>query len=262
MYPNMLQPHWLSASTVSLQRVSPRTLIATLRLEHADRLSTPLLLGQHICLRLTAPTGDTLIRSYSPVSDAVQLEAGLVTLVARLVPNGAMSCALSQMATEWQSDAPSVAQQIDMAFVQPALTYTPNVHRCVVLLAAGTGITPFFNIIRAILDNPRDTTHAVLMWVNSSAEDMFCAEQIATWAHSPRFHALTHLTSKAIDNRFDVQRLRALMDSARTLTSVDTDATRVLLCGPHEFVQSMAADCCHELHMDADSVFAFGVTDR
>lgn len=259
----MLHPQWLPASIVSLQRVSPRTLIVSLRLEHADRLDVPLLLGQHICLRLTAPTGnDPLIRSYSPISDAAQLEAGLVTLAVRLVPDGAMSCALSQIATEWQSESPSVAHQIDVVFAQPTLTYTPNAHRCVVLLAAGTGITPFFNIIRAILDNPRETTHVVLMWVNSSAEDMFGAEQITTWAHSPRFHALTHLTAKAIDNRFDLQRLRALMDSARTLTSVNMDATRVLLCGPHEFVQSMASGCCHELHMDADNIFAFGVSDR
>jgi ferredoxin-NADP reductase len=151
----MLPVPWHQATIVSLQHLNARTLMVVFRLENADSVKIPLLLGQHISLRVSSK-GQTINRSYSIVNDAAQQEVGRIHLIVRLVPDGAMSTALSELAASLQSETVSApAEKFDVAFTQPTLTFAPNQHRCVILLAAGTGITPFFNVIRAILETLR-----------------------------------------------------------------------------------------------------------
>jgi ferredoxin-NADP reductase len=70
---------------------------------------------------------------------------------------------------------------------------------------------------------------------------------------------MTHFT-KSNGGRFEQQCLRALLNSAADLTSVDTASSRVMICGPRQFVRDMDKGC-RELGLDSCNVVSFGYSD-
>ena len=54
------------------------------------------------------------------------------------------------------------------------------------MLAGGSGITPMFQVVQAILRNPFDTTRVSLVYANVAKEDILLREQMDALAQSEK----------------------------------------------------------------------------
>jgi cytochrome-b5 reductase len=61
----------------------------------------------------------------------------------------------------------------------PKYPWTPNKHTHVALIAGGTGITPMYQVARAIFNNPDDKTKVTLVFANVTEEDILLKEEFA-----------------------------------------------------------------------------------
>jgi cytochrome-b5 reductase len=63
-------------------------------------------------------------------------------------------------------------QQLEVKGPLPKYPWTPNKHSHIALIAGGTGITPMYQLARAIFSNPDDKTKVTLVFGNISEEDI------------------------------------------------------------------------------------------
>lgn len=101
------------------------------------------------------------IRPYTPTSD--EGEKGFLDLLVKKYPNGAMSTHLHDM---------EPGQRLDFKGPIPKYPWSPNKHSHIALISGGTGITPMYQLARAIFSNPEDKTKVTLVFANVTEEDI------------------------------------------------------------------------------------------
>jgi cytochrome-b5 reductase len=106
------------------------------------------------------------IRPYTPISDPD--EKGSVELLVKKYPNGPMSEHLHDM---------KPGDTLSMKGPIPKYPWTANKHEHITCVAGGTGITPMYQLIRAIFKNPEDKTKVSLVFGNISSEDILLKEE-------------------------------------------------------------------------------------
>jgi len=102
-----------------------------------------------------------VIRPYTPTSD--EDERGFLDLIVKKYPNGPMSEHLHDM---------KPGQRLDFKGPIPKYPYEANKHNHIALIAGGTGITPMYQLCRAIFKNPADKTKVTLVFGNLTEEDI------------------------------------------------------------------------------------------
>ncbi|EER29264.1 Oxidoreductase NAD-binding domain containing protein [Coccidioides posadasii C735 delta SOWgp] len=107
------------------------------------------------------------IRPYTPVSEEEQ--PGYLDLVVKQYPNGPMSTHLHNMA---------VGQQLSFKGPIPKYPWEENKHDHICMIAGGTGITPMYQIIRKIFNNPNDKTKVTLVFGNITEEDILLKKEL------------------------------------------------------------------------------------
>lgn len=85
-------------------------------------------------------------------------------------PNGPMSTHLHDMVP---------GQRLDFKGPLPKYPWAANKHDHIALIAGGTGITPMYQLIRAIFDNPSDKTKVTLVFGNVTEEDILLKRELA-----------------------------------------------------------------------------------
>lgn len=122
--------------------------------------------------------GKDVYRSYTPVSDDDQL--GSVDFVIKLYPTGKMSQILAAM---------SVGDSLMMKGPKGRLQYEANSKAEIGMVAGGSGITPMYQVLNAILKNPSDKTKVSLVFGNVTEEDILLREDLEKLSrmHSDRF---------------------------------------------------------------------------
>ncbi|KAF5013592.1 hypothetical protein FDECE_397 [Fusarium decemcellulare] len=108
------------------------------------------------------------LRPYTPTSD--EGEKGFIDLVVKKYPNGPMS-------THIHSLVPG--QRLDIKGPLPKYPWEENKHEHIALIAGGTGITPMYQLTRAIFNNPNDKTKVTLIFGNVTEEDILLKKQFA-----------------------------------------------------------------------------------
>ena len=99
-------------------------------------------------------------RPYTPVSGSD--EPGHVTFMVKRYPGGTASGKMH-----------SLVPGDEMKFKQlHEFKYTPNEFSAMTFIAGGAGITPIYQLTRAILKNPQDATKVTLVYANNSPEDI------------------------------------------------------------------------------------------
>lgn len=106
------------------------------------------------------------IRPYTPTSDPD--EKGTVELLVKKYPNGPMSEHLHNL---------KPGDTLSMKGPLPKYPWTPNKHTHITCIAGGTGITPMYQLIRAIFKNPDESTKVSLVFGNISEEDILLKEE-------------------------------------------------------------------------------------
>ncbi|KAK0669447.1 hypothetical protein QBC41DRAFT_109174 [Cercophora samala] len=121
-----------------------------------------------------------VLRPYTPISD--EDTPGYIDLLVKKYPNGPMSTHLHDMAP---------GQRLDVKGPLPKYSWSPNKHEHIALVAGGTGITPMYQLLRTIFNNPEDKTKVTLVFGNVSADDILLKNELAALEnHYPqRFRA-------------------------------------------------------------------------
>lgn len=97
-------------------------------------------------------------------------DRGYVDLVVKKYPNGPMSTHLHDMIP---------GQRLDFKGPLPKYAWTENKHDHIALIAGGTGITPMYQLARAVFNNPNDKTKVTLVFGNISEEDILLKSEFA-----------------------------------------------------------------------------------
>lgn len=106
------------------------------------------------------------IRPYTPTSD--EDTRGYMDLIVKKYKGGPMSEHLHAMES---------GQRLDIKGPIPKYPWEANKHNHIALIAGGTGITPMYQLCRAIFKNPEDKTKVTLVFGNVSEEDILLKKE-------------------------------------------------------------------------------------
>lgn len=165
-------PKFLEPAEFKPVPLASKTFIThnTLRLRFTLPEATPrvgLPIGQHISFSAKGADGKDIIRSYTPVSDDDLL--GAVEFVIKIYPTGKMSQVLNSL---------EVGQTMLMRGPKGRFQYAPNMKKHLGMVAGGSGITPMYQILMAILKNPEDKTKISLVYGNVTEADILLKDEL------------------------------------------------------------------------------------
>ncbi len=121
-------------------------------------------------------------------------------------------------------------------------TYTENMFGSIGMVAAGTGITPMYQVLLEILSNPRDTTEVRLVYASRTAADIILRDELdALAAVYPNFK-VTYILSKPDDAWQGAKGhvSRELLE--QHLPPPQAERVKLLVCGPPGFMKSVCGE--------------------
>ena len=186
--------------------------------------------GQHVNVAL--PDGDDTRRSYSICAAPSE---GRLRIAVKRIPGGEFS------AYALEGLAPGATLDV----MTPAGRFTPQLDpanaKHYVAIAAGSGITPVYSIIAAVLET-EPASRVTLLYGNRTSRSVMFLEELADLKdrYLERFHIVHILSREAMDleltsGRIDRNRLGRLLDTVLPADSVDD----WFLCGPYAMVTEL-----------------------
>ncbi|KAJ4157043.1 hypothetical protein NW754_008685 [Fusarium falciforme] len=211
----LIQRGWLDPSASHALPLTEKELIAPNVYRLVFALPTPttvlgLPIGQHLSIKADVG-GKSVNRSYTPISnnsDLGTLELGVTWPTSKLE----MKCYSEDLR------APCVISMVSAKKIG--------------MLAGGTGITPMFQIIRAICEDDRDLTEVSLIYANRSEEDILLRKELESFARRyPQSFKLYYLLDNApADWKYGTGYVtQELMAERFPAPGPDS---KVMLCGP------------------------------
>lgn len=183
--------------------------------------------GQHIALRATI-AGKSVARSYTPVSNNKDL--GRIELLVKVYPAGLMTNHLASM---------EVGDEIEIRGPKGAMQYSRSYADEVGMIAGGTGITPMYQLIRAICEDPEDNTKVSLLYANNTEQDILLREELDKFAkENPKKLKYQNVLAHPSD---EWKGLKGFVnpDMIKEHLAPATKKSKVLLCGPPPMVNAM-----------------------
>lgn len=213
---------FVSLKLDEVEVVNHNTKRLRFRLPEDDMVS-----GMHIASALLtkfkpADAEKPVLRPYTPISD--EDTPGYIDLLVKKYPDGPMSTHLHDM---------TPGQRLDIKGPLPKYAWEANKHDHIALVAGGTGITPMFQLCRAIFNNPADQTKVTLVFGNVGEEDILLKQELAALenSHPRRFRAFYVLdnppkTWTGGKGYIDKELLKTVLPEPKT------DNIKVFVCGP------------------------------
>ncbi|KAI4341188.1 hypothetical protein MLD38_025944 [Melastoma candidum] len=124
-------------------------------------------IGQHISCKGKDAQGEEVIKPYTPTT--LDSDIGYFELVIKMYPQGRMSHHFREL---------RVGDYLAVKGPKGRFRYQPGQVRAFGMLAGGSGITPMFQVARAILENPKDRTNVHLIYANVTQEDILLKEEL------------------------------------------------------------------------------------
>jgi nitrate reductase (NAD(P)H) len=185
-----LEPRfWTSATLIRKKIISHDTRIFTFQLDHDSQL-LGLPVGQHVMLKIkdsSSATGESIIRPYTPISE--KSARGTVDLLIKVYypipprPGGKLTVALDRFSvgTEVEFKGPFGGFE----YLGKGRVTVGNKERQVqsfYMICGGSGMTPIFQILRAVMTDEGDNTSCVVLDGNRSEEDILCRSELDIFA--------------------------------------------------------------------------------
>jgi cytochrome-b5 reductase len=246
----LLSKRWVSADTCVLKFALPTPTFT---------------LGLPVPGHIMVVDAATNYRPYSPIS----LETpGSFELLVRRIPRGSFSTQLARLEPGDQATF--------LGPVESRYRYTRGAAPELGLIAAGTGITPMWQIIQSVLSNPEDRTKISLVYASKSEDSILLKEEIdrAASEHPDRFRACyvvgsssgggggsrgrnaAQLAGNVRHGRIDEELLLAELPPPPDTTRAERmqDACQVVVCGP----ESMLVELCGRRARDGGTNYGPG----
>ncbi|KAJ0117948.1 nitrate reductase [Diaporthe amygdali] len=179
---------WFKAPLTCKTVISSDTKIFTFTLDHAaQEIGLPT--GQHLMIRLRDPvTREAIIRAYTPLSDATVERGKLDVLIKiyRASGDGAQKGGLMTQALDsiplghWVEFKGPVGKFEYLGRGLCSIGGRERRVRRFVMVCAGSGITPIFAVLRAVLKDALDATHCLVLDGNRCEEDILCRQEMDT----------------------------------------------------------------------------------
>jgi nitrate reductase (NAD(P)H) len=229
---------WNKTLLHTKQSVSWDTRIFSFKLDH-DEQALGLPTGQHLMIRLRDPvTREAIIRSYTPISQTTK--KGYCEVLVKIYNDtkeragGKMTKAL---------DAIPVGHFVEFKGPIGKFEYlgrgkcavnsaTRHVKR-LFMICGGSGITPIFQVLRAVMQDKEDPTTCVVLDGNRLVEDILCKEDLDVFARDnvDRCKLLYTLTQGPDDWQGLRGRIAAPLLKEYCTRDAASDSM-VLICGP------------------------------
>lgn len=178
-------------------------------------------IGQHVAIRAEID-GSTVTRSYTPVSN--NLDKGRIELVIKCYPDGLLS---GRYLAHLQ-----VGDEVEFRGPKGTMRYSKGLGTKLGMVAGGTGITPMYQLIRAICEDDRDTTEISLVYANRSEGDILLREELERFARQyPKNFKLWYMLDTAPE---DWQYGTGYVDQSVLGERLPgpSEETKIMLCGP------------------------------
>jgi nitrate reductase (NAD(P)H) len=229
---------WKKVLLHEKRSVSPDTSVFTFKLDHPQQ-QLGLGVGQHVFVKLVDPvTRDALIRSYTPISDPVE-DHGFVNIMVKIYRSDGPSFAGGRMS---QALAALPAGHF-LEIKGPIGKFEYRGHGCcvvsgkartftsLIMICAGSGITPIYQVLRAVMQDRTDKTRCVLFNCNRQIEDILLKKELDALAveHPDRFRIVYTLTRAP--QEWTGHRGRITANLVRK-SCLRTDRSMILICGP------------------------------
>ena len=119
--------------------------------------------------------------------------------------------------------------------------YEPNQYSSMLFIAGGSGITPIFQLTRAILRNPKDTTKISLIYANNSEEDILLRKEFEDLEkeYPGRFQKLFTVSKKS-NTEDGVEQGYVTKEMIGKLWPGKQAGQKVLVSGPPAMVDAIA----------------------
>lgn len=263
-FATFLQPRkYRKAILHSKKNVSWDTRIFRFKLDHEEQtLGLPI--GQHLMIRMRDPaTRETIIRSYTPISETD--EAGFMDVLIKVYfdtkhrKGGKMSQALDSIPIGHFVDFKGPLGRFEY-HGQGSCTVNGD-GRIVdkfVMISGGTGITPIYQVLRAVMQDDSDETHCVVLDGNRLFEDILCKDGLDSFArdNTEKCQLLYTLTQASDDWEGLRGRIAApLLKDHCSRAAHEGGKTLILICGPEGLENSVHEALLYDGWTDDDIVF-------
>lgn len=122
--------------------------------------------------------------------------------------------------------------------------YKPNEFSHMTFIAGGSGITPIYQLTRAIFRNPEDKTKVALLYANNSEEDVLLKKEFDELAqkYPDRFTRIYTVskTSSEGDGTYEKGYINKAMLSKVMPNKMAERNVKVLVSGPPAMIESIA----------------------
>lgn len=192
--------------------------------KESDILGLPI--GQHI--QITANiNGKDIVRSYTPTSNDAQ--QGYFDLLIKHYPQGNISKHIHEL---------EIGQTIKVKGPKGFFEYTPNMVTHFGMVAGGTGITPMYQIINAIANNPEDNTKVELLYGNQTEEDILLRAELDELATKYPNQFKIHYFLDKPPQVWEGFTGYITFDYLNKLLPAAAPKTQILICGPPPMVNN------------------------
>ncbi|CAI5474454.1 unnamed protein product [Closterium sp. Yama58-4] len=235
---------WRKFQIIDRTSITHNVLKFRLSLQSPDTvLGLPI--GQHVVIQGKDENGEEFTRKYTPTT--LDSDVGCVDIVIKIYPNGAMSQYLNKI---------EVGNYVAMRGPKGKFKYSPNMCRAIGMIAGGTGVTPMFQVARAILENPEDRTSISLIFANVTANDILFKDELEALRKSaPDRFSIYYVLNEPPEGWTGGV---GFVTPAMIQQHIPAPApdVMVLRCGPKPMNQAIAA-ALEELGYSSDSLFKF-----
>ncbi|KAJ7275325.1 NADH-cytochrome b5 reductase [Mycena haematopus] len=217
---------WLEMPLEKKTQISPNTAIYRFSLPRpTDYLGLPV--GKHISISAEI-NGKDITRSYTPISSDDQ--KGSFDLLIKSYEKGNISRHFALL---------KLGNNIRVKGPKGNFEYTPGLTGALGMIAGGSGITPMYQIIHAVLKNPADRTALSLIYANVNEEDILMRSELDTLAakHGNQFKVYYVLNNPPAGWTGGVGFVSK--DQIQTHLPASTHDAKILMCGPPPMLTAM-----------------------
>ncbi|KAL6704225.1 hypothetical protein ACN47E_008393 [Coniothyrium glycines] len=234
---------WNKTLLHSKEQVSWDTRIFRFKLDH-DNQALGLPTGQHLMIRLRDPVSrEAIIRSYTPISETTQ--KGYCDVLIKIYADtadragGRMTKALDAIPTgHWVDFKGPVGKFEYLGRGRCSVNGKERKVDRFFMISGGSGITPIFQVLRAVMQDKDDSTHCTVLNGNRLMEDILCRSDLDRFAEeNPDRCNLVNTLTKGPE---DWQGLRGRIDAPllQELCVREEGKSLVLICGPEALEKS------------------------
>lgn len=234
---------WSKMKLSEKKNVSWDTRIFVFDLEH-EKQSLGLPIGQHLMIKVPDPAknNEAVLRSYTPISDT-NMEGKMELLVkiyfpSATVPGGKMTMVLDKLPLGAEIDCKGPTGRFEyLGNGRVQISGKERKLRSFKMICGGTGITPIFQVLRAVMLDSQDPTNCVVLDGNRLEEDILCRDELDTYVReNSQRCTVVHTLSKASDS-WNGRRGRISEELLAEYAAPEEDSM-VLLCGPEALEKS------------------------